>query len=130
MNTILKDWKTSLAGIVGIAGIIISTWFPEYQVQLDKAIVVLMGLGLLSARDPKPNVSGPPTYLHKMLILALMCLSMASCSTTATGEKTFLGITSSGWLKGGKAAVISAAPVLLDERAKTAAKNPVEVKPD
>jgi hypothetical protein len=128
MNALLKDWKTSLAGIVGILAIIVSTWLPEYQVQLDKAVVVLMGLGLLGARDPKPNISGPPSYLQKMLIgiLMLSCLPLISCSTSATGEKTFLGITSSGWVAGGKAAVIGAAPVLLQERAKTSAKQPVK----
>ena len=128
MNNILKNWKTSLIGIIGI---IVSTWLPEYQTQLDKAVVILMGLGLLRAEDAKPALRGPPTYLHKMLIgiLMLSCLSLVSCSTSASGEKTFLGITRDGWISGGKAAVMSAAPVLLQERAKTAAKQPVNVQP-
>ena len=135
MNKILKNWKTSLIGLIGILGIIVSTWLPEYQTQLDKAVVVLMGLGLLRAEDAKPALRGPATYLHKVLIgiLMLSCLPLISCSTSATGEKTFGGITWEGWQKGlqagGKAAVISAAPVLLQERAKTAAKQPVNVQP-
>jgi len=65
----------------------------------------------------------------KVLLGYLCVLTLASCSTTATGEKTFLGITSSGWVAGGKAAVIGAAPVLLQERAKTSAKQPRDVQP-
>jgi hypothetical protein len=131
MNNLLKNWKTSLIGIIGIIGIIVSTWLPEYQTQLDKAVVILMGLGLLRAEDAKPALRGPASFLHKVLIgvLMLSCLPLISCSTSATGEKTFLGITSSGWVAGGKAAVIGAAPVLLQERAKTSAKQPQNVQP-
>lgn len=131
MNKILTNWKTSLIGLIGILGIIVSTWLPEYQTQLDKAVVVLMGLGLLRAEDAKPALRGPPTYLHKVLlgILMLSCLPLISCSTSATGEKTFLGIDRSGWISGGKAAVMSAAPVLLQERARTGAKQPQNVQP-
>lgn len=133
MESLLKNWKTSLAGIVGIVAIIISTWLPEYQVEFDKAIVILMGLGLLRARDPKIEVTGPPSYLSKVLLamLTLCCLSLISCSTAPSGAKTFLGITGEGWIKGGKAAAISAAPVLLEERAKAGAKQPVKkIQPD
>lgn len=131
MNSILKNWKTSLIGLIGIIGIVVSTWLPEYQTQLDKAVVILMGLGLLRAEDAKPALRGPPSYLHKMLIGILMlgCLSLVSCSTSAGGEKTFLGITGAGWLKGGKAALVTAGPILLEERAKTGAKQPVNVQP-
>lgn len=65
----------------------------------------------------------------KLLALLLAVLPLASCSTTAGGDKTFLGITASGWLAGGKAALVSAGPILLQERARTAAKNPRAVQP-
>lgn len=131
MNSVLKNWKTSLIGIIGIVSIIVSTWLPEYQTQLDKAVVILMGLGLLRAEDAKPALRGPPSFLHKMLIVILMlgCLSLVSCSTTASGEKTFFGITGAGWLKGGKEALVSGGLVLLEERAKLEAKQPVNVQP-
>lgn len=94
MQALFKDWKTSLAGFVGILAIVVTTWFPEYQVQLDKGVVVLMGLGLLSARDPKTNITGPPSYLQKMLvgILMLGCLSLCSCE-----NGKFMGLTGDQW---------------------------------
>jgi hypothetical protein len=61
--------------------------------------------------------------------LAVCCLLLPSCSTTATGEKTFIGITSAGWLNVGKSAAVAAVPVALDERARTSAKNPITIKP-
>ena len=61
----------------------------------------------------------------------LLGATLTACSTSATGEKTFLGIDRSGWISGGKAAVMSAAPVLLQERARTGAKQPVKkIQPD
>lgn len=92
MNRIVKDWKTSLAGFFGIVTIIVSTWLPEYQVQLDKAVVVLMGLGLLNARDPKSNITGPPSYLQKLLILTLFCLPLCSCE-----NGKFMGLSGDQW---------------------------------
>lgn len=51
MNYILKNWKTSLAGIVTIAGVITATWLPQYTDELSKAIGVLAGLGLIASKD-------------------------------------------------------------------------------
>jgi len=51
MNYILKNWKTSLIGIIAIAGVVTSTWLPEYAPLLNKAIGILTGLGLLAAKD-------------------------------------------------------------------------------
>lgn len=61
--------------------------------------------------------------------LFLGCLMLPSCGTTATGEKTFIGITGAGWLNVGKAAAVSAVPTALEEREKTAAKQPRNVQP-
>lgn len=60
--------------------------------------------------------------------LATCCLLLSACSTTATGEKTFIGITGAGWLDVGKFAAIAAIPVALNERAKGSAKNPIAIK--
>ncbi len=51
MSYLAKNWKTTLAGVVGIAGIVVGTWFPEYGPQLTKATVVLTSLGLIAAKD-------------------------------------------------------------------------------
>lgn len=51
MQYILKNWKTSLVGLVAIAGVITSTWLPEYAPLLNKAVVFLTGIGLLAAKD-------------------------------------------------------------------------------
>jgi hypothetical protein len=51
MNYILKNWKTSLAGLVSIAGIITTVWLPQYNDELLKAVGVLTGLGLLASKD-------------------------------------------------------------------------------
>lgn len=51
MNNILKNWKTSLAGIVAIAGVITTTWLPEYADEVAKVVGILAGLGLLAAKD-------------------------------------------------------------------------------
>lgn len=63
--------------------------------------------------------------------IAVPCLALllCSCGTLPNGEKTFIGITSAGWLNVGKSAAVAAVPVALDERAKSAAKNPVKVLP-
>lgn len=61
--------------------------------------------------------------------LAFCCLLLASCGTTAGGEKTFIGITKAGWLNVGKSAAVAAVPTALDERAKTSAKNPRNINP-
>ena len=51
LQNLLKNWKTTLAGIMTIAGVITSTWLPQYADELSKATAVLMGLGLLAAKD-------------------------------------------------------------------------------
>ena len=62
---------------------------------------------------------------------AVPCLALllCSCSTLPNGKKTFIGITSAGWLNVGKSAAVAAVPVALNERAKASAKNPIIIKP-
>jgi len=63
--------------------------------------------------------------------IAVPCLALllCSCGTLPSGEKTFIGITSAGWLNVGKSAAVAAVPVVLNERAKASAKNPITIKP-
>lgn len=51
MNNMLKNWKTSLAGLVAIAGVITATWLPEYSEHVTAVTGVLVGLGLIAAKD-------------------------------------------------------------------------------
>lgn len=51
MKNLTKNWKTTLAGVITIAGVIIATWFPEHQETLAKVVGVLAGLGFLVAKD-------------------------------------------------------------------------------
>lgn len=51
MNTLLKNWKTSLAGLVAIAGVVTATWLPQYSDEVAKVVGILAGLGLLAAKD-------------------------------------------------------------------------------
>ena len=50
-RSLLKNWKTSVVGLVAIASAIISTWLPQYADELNKVIGILTGLGLLAAKD-------------------------------------------------------------------------------
>jgi hypothetical protein len=51
MNYLLKNWKTTLMGILGIAGIITATWLPQYADELAKVVGTLVSLGLIAAKD-------------------------------------------------------------------------------
>jgi hypothetical protein len=51
MKNLLKNWKTTLAGIVTIAGVITATWLPQYAEHVAQVTGVLVGLGLLAAKD-------------------------------------------------------------------------------
>lgn len=51
MQYLLKNWKTTLAGIVTIAGVVTATWLPQYADEVAKVTGVLVGLGLLAAKD-------------------------------------------------------------------------------
>ena len=134
MDNILKNWKTSLAGIVGIIAIIVSTWLPEYQAQLDKGIVVLMGLGLLQARDPKSNITGPGSFIAKLILIGCTLTCLSSC---VNGQ--FMGLDSKGWtnvlMDGGKTLGRQAPGAFLQayateqSRPRTSAKQPIDVQP-
>lgn len=128
MNNATRNWKTTTIGLLTILGWIVNSVLNYLKMgalpSLESASVAwTVGIGFILAKD------GDKSGVVRTLLFLPACLALASCSSTAGGEKTFLGITQSGWIKGGKAAVISAAPVLLQERAKTGAKQPVNVQP-
>lgn len=51
MNYIVKNWKTSLIGLVAIATTVVETWFPEYKGILIQVTTILIGTGLIVAKD-------------------------------------------------------------------------------
>ena len=51
MQNLLKNWKTTLAGVVAIAGVVAATWLPEFQDEVAKVTGILVGLGLIVAKD-------------------------------------------------------------------------------
>lgn len=51
MNYIVKNWKTTLAGLVTIAGVVTATWLPQYADEVTKVVGFLAGLGLIAAKD-------------------------------------------------------------------------------
>lgn len=46
-----NSWKTTLTGIIAIASVIAAIYFPEHAEAITKISGVLVGLGLISARD-------------------------------------------------------------------------------
>ena len=51
MNYILKNWKTSLVGLVASVTTVVETWLPEYRGLLMQATTILIGTGLIAAKD-------------------------------------------------------------------------------
>lgn len=51
LDNILKNWKTTLAGIVTIAGVITATWLPQYADEVAKVVGILAGFGLVVSKD-------------------------------------------------------------------------------
>lgn len=51
LETIIKNWKTTLIGLVAIAGVITQTWLPQYADELTKIVTILTGIGLIAAKD-------------------------------------------------------------------------------
>lgn len=47
----MKSWKTTAAGLIAIAAIIIETFFPEHRDVFAKVIAAATAAGLLAARD-------------------------------------------------------------------------------
>jgi hypothetical protein len=51
MNYLIKNWKTTLLGVLGLAGVITTYWLPQYADELAKAVGTLVSLGLIAAKD-------------------------------------------------------------------------------
>ncbi len=51
MKNLLKNWKTTLTGVVAIASVVAATWMPQYADHVAQLTGVLVGLGLIAAKD-------------------------------------------------------------------------------
>ena len=123
---LMKSWKTTLIG-AALAGLAFLSIYQKNGGDIAhwQQWVIPFCIAALGYVAKDAAVSGLPMIFMGCLLGA----TLTACSTSATGEKTFLGIDRSGWISGGKAAVMSAAPVLLQERARTGAKQPQNVQP-
>jgi len=115
-----------LKGIT-IACASLATWLVAKGVDAPTSAAIVSGIGAALAWGAELGLSKLASKIATPC-LALSCLLLTSCGSTSTGEKTFIGITSAGWLNVGKSAAVAAVPVALDERSKTSAKNPVKVQ--
>lgn len=50
-NINFASWKTGLAGIIGLAAVIVPQFFPAYAAIMAQIATVAASLGLLAARD-------------------------------------------------------------------------------
>jgi len=48
---LLKNWKTTIVGILALAGVITTYWLPQYKEELAYVISTLTGLGFIVAKD-------------------------------------------------------------------------------
>lgn len=51
MKKALKNWKTSLAGLFGIAGVVVPLIAPQHAVVIQQATALAVSLGLIVAKD-------------------------------------------------------------------------------
>lgn len=51
----MKNWKTTTAGLLAVALVIVENFFPEYRDLLLKIAAVAAGAGLIAAKDAPPK---------------------------------------------------------------------------
>ena len=51
MKSLLVNWKTTLAGLIGLAGVIVPAVAPEYAPVVAKISAAAVAAGLIVARD-------------------------------------------------------------------------------
>ena len=135
MNALLESLTATNGGwllrqalkLIAVASASLTTYLAGLGVPDNTTAAIVAGVAAVLSWGAELGLSKLASKIA-VPCLAACCLLFSSCSTTATGEKTFIGITSAGWLNVGKSAAVAAVPVALDERAKTSAKNPVKVK--
>lgn len=106
----------------------LTTWFIAQGVDASTSVAIVSGISAALAWGAELGLSKLASKIATPCLALFACLALSSCGTATTGEKTFIGITSAGWLNTGKAALVGAVPTAIEERAKTSAKQPVKVQ--
>ncbi len=109
---------------ISIVSASLSTWLVAQGVDSSTTAAIVAGIGAALSWGAELGLSKLARHIAVPCIL-LSCLLLTSCGSTSTGDKTFLGITKDGWLSAGKSAAVAGAAVAIQEREKTAAKQPL-----
>jgi len=107
----------------------LSTWLLSAGATPQVATAITAGVGAALAWGAELGLSRLARHIATPCLALCGLLFLTSCGSTPTGEKTFVGITSKGWLEVGKASAQAAFPEALNQRAKASAKQPVIVSP-
>jgi hypothetical protein len=110
---------------VGCASL--TTWLASSGVDASTSAAIVAGIGAALSWGAEIGLSKLASKIATPCLALFACLALASCGALPSGERTFLGIDSAGWLNVGKSASVAAVPVALNERAKVSAKNPIKV---
>lgn len=51
MNYMIKNWKTTLIGVLSICTVVVNTWLPQYAPELHKITEMLLAMGLVATKD-------------------------------------------------------------------------------
>jgi hypothetical protein len=132
MNALLESLTATNGGwllrqalkLIAVASASLTTYLAGLGVPDNTTAAIVAGVAAVLSWGAELGLS----KLASKIAVPCLALLLCSCGTLPNGDKTFIGITSAGWLNTGKAALVGAVPVALDERAKTSAKNPVNVK--
>ena len=132
MNSLLESLTATNGGwllrqalkLIAVASASLTTYLAGLGVPDNTTAAIVAGVAAVLSWGAELGLS----KLASKIAVPCLALLLCSCGTLPNGDKTFIGITSAGWLNVGKSAAVAAVPVALDERAKTSAKNPVNVK--
>ncbi len=132
MNSLLESLTATNGGwllrqalkLIAVASASLTTYLAGMGVPDNTTAAIVAGVAAVLSWGAELGLS----KLASKIAVPCLALLLCSCGTLPNGDKTFIGITSAGWLNVGKSAAVAAVPVALDERAKTSAKNPVNVK--
>ena len=133
MNSLLESLTATNGGwllrqalkLIAVASASLTTYLAGLGVPDNTTAAIVAGVAAVLSWGAELGLS----KLASKIAVPCLALLLCSCGTLPSGEKTFIGITSAGWLNVGKSAAVAAVPVALDERAKTSAKNPIIIKP-
>jgi hypothetical protein len=137
MNAILLSLTATNSGwlfrqvlkLIAAASVSMTAFLAGQGVPEHTTAAVVAGVAAVLSWGAEIGLSKLASKIATPCLALFACLALASCGALPSGEKTFLGIDSAGWLNVGKSASVAAVPVALNERAKVSAKNPITINP-